>query len=119
MNVLLIIFIGFVAGILSGAVGIGGGIVLVPALIYFLGYHQQLAQGTTLMMLAMPVVGLAVYKYYQFGNVNFKVALILAVGFIFGGYIGAYFANMIPAETLKKIFGVIMIFVAIKMILGK
>ncbi len=119
MNVLLIICIGFIAGILSGAIGIGGGIVLVPALIYFLGYHQQLAQGTTLMMLALPVVGLAVYKYYQLGNVNYKVSLILAIGFVFGGYIGASFANQIPEETLKKAFGVIMILVALKMIFGK
>ncbi len=119
MNVILIICIGFVAGILSGAIGIGGGIVLVPALVYFLGYQQQLAQGTTLMMLAMPVVGLAVYKYYQNGNVNFKVAIILAMGFVFGGYIGATFANLIPADTMRKIFGVIMILVAIKMILAK
>lgn len=119
MNILLIIVIGFVAGILSGAVGIGGGIILVPALIYFLGYHQQLAQGTTLMMLAMPVVGLAVYKYYQQGNVNFKVALLLASGFILGGYIGAQIANKIPEQSLKKIFGFIMIVVALKMILDK
>ncbi len=119
MNILLIICIGFIAGILSGAIGIGGGIVLVPALVYCLGYHQQLAQGTTLMMLAMPVVGLAVYKYYQLGNVNFKVSFILAIGFILGGYIGASIANLIPDVTLKKVFGVIMILVAIKMIFGK
>lgn len=119
MSILLIVLIGFVAGVLSGAIGIGGGVVLVPALIYFLGYHQQLAQGTTLMMLAMPVVGLAVYKYYQFGNVNFKVAFILALGFIFGGYIGATIANILPAQTLKKIFAVIMIFLAVKMFLDK
>jgi uncharacterized membrane protein YfcA len=119
MHVIGIIVIGFVAGILSGAIGIGGGIVLVPALVYFLGYHQQLAQGTTLMMLAMPVVGLAVYKYYQSGNVNFKVAFILATGFVVGGYLGASIANHIPSETLKKIFGFIMLLIAIKMILNK
>jgi len=119
MSNLIIIGIGFLAGILSGAVGIGGGIILVPALVYFLDYSQQMAQGTTLMLLAMPVVGLAVYKYYQMGNVSLKVAMFLAIGFVFGGYIGALIANQIPSETLKKIFGVIMLIVAIKMIMDK
>lgn len=119
MQAIIIIIIGFVAGILSGAIGIGGGIILVPALVYFLGYTQQMAQGTTLMLLAMPVVGLAVYQYYKSGNVQFGTALWLALGFVIGGYFGGYIANQLPAETLKKVFGFIILFIAIKMILGK
>lgn len=119
MQTFIIIIIGFVAGILSGAIGIGGGIILVPALVYFLGYSQQMAQGTTLMLLAMPVVGLAVYQYYKNGNVQFSTALWLAIGFVLGGYIGGHIANQLPTETLKKIFGFIILIIAIKMILGK
>ncbi len=119
MEILSIIIIGLFGGILSGAVGVGGGLVLVPCMVYFLGFNQHLAQGTTLALLAMPVVALSVYKYYQNGNVDFTTAFLLGIGFVFGGYIGAVIANSIDAAIVKKIFSIVMILVGIKMFLGK
>ena len=119
--ILIIITIGLFAGILSGLVGVGGGIVLVPALVYFMNYTQHQAQGTSLGVLTFPVVIVAFLKYYydtkKMGEpIDFKVILFLAVGFIVGGFLGSTIALKIDKELLKKIFAVILFYTAFKML---
>lgn len=109
-----IIAIGFVAGILSGMVGIGGGIVIVPALVLLLGISQHTAQGTTLAMLSFPVSLVAAYQYSKQGSVDWKIAMLLCLGFMLGGYLGSKFALSISSIVIKRIFAIIMIVIAIK-----
>jgi len=116
----IVLLIGLFAGILSGLVGIGGGIVLVPALSFFLHYNQHQAQGTSLGVLMFPVVLLAFMHYYKEGKANgesidFTVIGLLAIGFIIGGYFGGKLALKIDKETLKKIFAVVLFYTGIKM----
>jgi uncharacterized protein len=116
-----ILLIGIAAGMLSGLVGIGGGIVLVPALIYFLKYNQQQAQGSSLGVLVLPVVILGFLQYYtackKAGTpIDFKVIGLLAMGFLIGGFFGGKIANRIDAELLKKLFSVILLYTAFKML---
>ncbi len=118
-DVTLIILIGFVAGILSGTLGVGGGIVLVPGLVFLLGFTQHQAQGTSLAMMVPPVVILAAYNYYKHGHVNVQTAVILIFAFIAGAYLGSLLAVNLPDKILRRIFGFFMLFVAVKMILGK
>ncbi len=118
--IIIIIIIGLCAGILSGLVGVGGGIILVPALVYFLHYTQHQAQGTSLGVLTFPVVIVAFLKYYndckEMGvPIDFKIIAILAIGFLIGGYLGSSIALKIDKETLKKIFAVILFYTAINM----
>jgi uncharacterized membrane protein YfcA len=115
-SVLIVILIGIAAGMLSGLVGIGGGLVIVPALVYFLGFSQHTAQGTSLMMILLPVGILAVINYYKQGYVDMKVVWLLALGFVAGGYFGSKIAINLPQETVKKIFAVLMIAIAAKML---
>jgi uncharacterized protein len=119
--ILIIVIIGLTAGTLSGLIGIGGGIILVPALVYFLNYNQYQAQGTSLGVLTFPVVILAFLKYYidlkKAGDpIDFKVILFLAMGFIIGGFLGSSLALKLDKELLKKIFAVILFYTAFKMI---
>lgn len=120
MNHLLILLcIGLIAGVLSGMVGIGGGIIIVPALVYFFGYSQHQAQGTTLFMFLLPIGILGVFNYYQAGHIEFKTALIIASTFFIGSYFGSKLSISIDQQLLKRIFGVIILLLSIKMILGK
>jgi uncharacterized membrane protein YfcA len=119
MDSLLSILIGLVSGISSGFFGIGGAIILIPALIYVFKFSQHLAQGTALAALLLPVGILAVIKYYRSGDVNIKVALFIAFGFIIGGFIGATFAQAVPSPILKKIFAAILLCISLFMFLGK
>jgi uncharacterized membrane protein YfcA len=89
--------------------------VIIPALVMFMGYSQQMAQGTALMMMVLPVGALAAFQYYQKGYVDIKAALIMAVFFFVGGYFGAKFATQIPQDTLKKIFALLLVVIAVKM----
>ena len=114
--VLIIIIIGIVAGFLSGLIGIGGGLVIVPALVFFAGMSQQSAQGTSLALILLPVGLFAVLAYYKQGHVDVKIVVLLAVGFIVGSIFGSKIALTLPQETIKKIFAILMILVAIKMI---
>ncbi len=114
-TILILLAIGLVAGLLSGIVGIGGGIIMVPAMVYLLGLDQHTAQGTSLAMMLLPVGILGVYNYYSQGNIEIKYALILASTFVVGGYFGSKYALSVDQLTLKKIFGAIMMVVAIKM----
>src|SRR5436190_17598726 len=114
--ILIVILIGVVAGMLSGLVGIGGGLVIVPALVYFLGMSQHSAQGTSLALILLPVGILAVFSYYKQGHVDVKIVGLLAVGFVAGSYFGSKIALSLSQDTVKKIFAVLMILVAVKMI---
>ncbi len=113
------IIIGLVAGIASGFFGIGGGLVMIPAMVYFFHLTQHQAQGTSLAVLTPPVAILAVIQYYKEGNVNLYMAAFIATSFIIGAYVGGTYVQYVSDPTLKKIFGVLLLFVSLKMILGK
>lgn len=120
-DILIIILIGISAGMLSGMVGIGGGIILVPALVYFLGYTQHQAQGTSLGVLTFPVVILGFLTYFkecrQMGvPIDFRIVGIIAIGFIAGAYFGSHIAIRIDRVMLKKFFGILLLFTALKML---
>ena len=115
-TVLILLAIGLFSGMLGGLVGIGGGIVLVPALIYFLGFSQLNAQGTSLALIMFPVGILAVINYYKQGHIDFNIVFILAIGFVIGSFLGSKFAMNIPQEIIKKCFAILMIYIAFKML---
>lgn len=115
-TILIIIVIGIAAGVLSGLVGVGGGIIIVPALVYLIGFSQKAAQGTSLGVLLLPVGILGVMQYYKQGHIDLKVVGYLSLGFVVGGFFGSKIALSISQETAKKIFAVVMIIIAVKMI---
>ena len=119
MHVLLYIIWGLIAGIASGFLGIGGGIILVPVLGLLFGLSQHQAQGTTLALMVLPIGLLAALKYYHAGNVNLKIAAFVALGFFFGGYIGATLVHHVPGTILRRVFGFVMFFVSLKLIFWK
>ncbi|MBS1537824.1 MAG: sulfite exporter TauE/SafE family protein [Bacteroidetes bacterium] len=114
-STVIIALIGIAAGLLSGMLGLGGAIIIIPALVMFLGYSQQMAQGTTLLMLAMPVGSLAAYQYYKAGHADIKTALILGVAFFISAFVSAKFVTNIPDNILKKVFSVVLVAIALKM----
>jgi hypothetical protein len=116
-TLIILVCIGLLAGFLSGMIGIGGGIIIVPALVYFLGVSQQSAQGTSIALMLPPIGVLAAMNYYKAGSLDIKYALVIAITFIIGGYLGskmslAYFSE----ATMKKVFGLILMVVSIKMV---
>ena len=115
MSVLYIV-LGLLAVILSGLIGIGGGVMIVPSLIFLFGFSQQEAQGTTLGLLVPPIGILATWTYYQQGYVNVKVAALICVGFVLGGLLGAKLAVTLPSKLLERIFGIALLAIGIKMI---
>jgi uncharacterized membrane protein YfcA len=118
-QILLYVMWGLIAGIASGFLGIGGGIILVPVLGLIFGLTQHQAQGTTLALMVPPIGLLAALKYYSQGNVNLKIAGFVCLGFFFGGYAGAMLVHHIPDVILRRIFGFIMLFVSLKLIFWK
>lgn len=110
-----LIAIGLIAGTLSGLIGIGGGVVIVPALVMFMGFSQQAAQGTSLGLMLLPIGILAVMNYYNKGYIDVKVVGVMVIAFVIGGYIGSKWALALPQETLKKIFAVILFYTGIRM----
>ena len=113
-TILALLALGMVAGILSSMVGIGGGIVIVPALVFLFAISQKMAQGTSLVMLLPPIGLLAVINYYKAGYVDFKVAGILIIAFVVGSYFGSKIALNLPENTLKRIFGIFLMILAVK-----
>ena len=111
----LLIVVGLAAGILSGLVGVGGGIIIVPALVFFLGFTQLQAQGTSLGLLLLPVGIFAVINYYKAGHIDLKVVGIMSLAFVAGGYIGSKLALRIDQEIIKKIFAILLFYTAFKM----
>lgn len=116
---LILIIIGIITGIMAGMLGIGGAIIMVPALVYILGFSQQTAQGTSLAVMLPPIGIIAAYNYYKAGHVNIKFALILAACFLAGSYFGSKISLSLPEPVLKKIFGFLLLAVAAKMLLSK
>ncbi|MFZ1081130.1 MAG: TSUP family transporter [Candidatus Kryptoniota bacterium] len=115
----LYVILGLAAGILSGIVGIGGGVLIVPALVFLFGFSQKQAEGTTLALLVPPIGILAAFEYYKQGFVDIKVASLIAAGFIVGSLFGARFAVGIPNAILEKVFGVVIVLIGLRMIFGK
>jgi uncharacterized membrane protein YfcA len=113
------IAVGLAGGTLAGLLGIGGAIIVIPLLVYVFGFDQKLAQGTTLAMLIPPVGLLAAWQYYQQNAIDLKAAGILCIGMFIGGYFGGYIATHLPSDVLRKVFGVALILIALKMIAGK
>src|ERR1700761_9416207 len=102
-TIVLLIIVGLLAGMLSGLVGLGGGVIIVPALVYLLGFSQHQAQGTSLGILLLPAGIFAVMNYYKKGYIDVKVVLLLFVGFLVGGYLGSKISLNLPEAMLKKI----------------
>lgn len=119
MQALSLVLIGLAAGTMSGLIGIGGATILIPALIVIFHSTQHLAQGTSIAAMLLPVGILAAMKYWQAGNVDIRFALLLALGFLIGGYIGASIAQITPADTLRKIFAIYLVLIALQMFFGK
>ena len=115
-TIIVLVVIGLIAGFLSGLIGIGGGVIIVPALVLFLGFSQKEAQGTSLGILLLPVGILAVIQYYKQGYLNVNYVLIVATAFVAGGFLGSKLALGLSDEKMKKIFAIIMMLIAIKML---
>lgn len=118
-TILILMVIGIAAGILSGFAGVGGGVIIIPALIFFLGMTQFEAQGTSLALMIPPIGILAAMNYYKEGYINWRYALILAVFFFVGGYIGSKMALTLDQGAVKKGFAVFIILVGVKMLFSK
>ncbi len=116
---ILYLILGLVTGVCGGLLGIGGATIVVPALVFLFGFSQHQAQGTILAAMVPPIGLLAAIRYYQAGHVNVQVALLIAAGFLVGGYFGARFVEYIPEFVLKKVFGVFLLLIAARMIFFK
>jgi uncharacterized membrane protein YfcA len=119
MSTILYLLLGLAAGALSGLIGIGGGILIVPALVYGFHMNQHKAQGTSLGALLAPIGLLAFIEYYKAGHVNLTAAVLIAVGFLAGGYFGGAYAQSIPEVALRRIFASILLLVSLRMFLQK
>jgi uncharacterized membrane protein YfcA len=115
-TILILVTIGLFAGTLSGFIGVGGGVIIVPALVYFLGLTQHQATGTSLFILTLPVVILGTTNYAKTGNLNWRYGLVIASTFVIGGYIGSKLSLKISPAIVKIIFGFLMAYVAFTMI---
>ena len=115
----LFIAVGLAAGVLSGLVGVGGGIIVVPALVFLFGFTQHQAQGTTLAMMVPPIGILAAWAYYNQGFVDIKAAGLLCAGFVLGGYLGGKAAVTLSTPALTKAFGAVLLVVSLKMLFSK
>lgn len=113
--IIITMIIGLAAGMLGGMVGVGGGIIIVPALVFFLGFSQQAAQGTSLGLLLLPVGIFAVINYSKQGFIEWKVIAVMCITFIIGGWLGSRLALSIPEKTVKRIFAIILFYSALKM----
>jgi uncharacterized membrane protein YfcA len=118
-EIVILALIGLSAGIVSGMLGVGGAIIIVPALVFFFGMTQHQAQGTSLAVLLFPVGFLAFWNYYKQGYVNFKIALVVILAFFIGGYLGSVIAVQVPEKLLKTGFGILIILLGFRMVFGK
>ena len=116
-TLVILILIGLAAGLLGGVVGVGGGIIIIPLLMLFLGLDQQQAQGTSLAVMLPPIGILAAWNYHKEGFVEWNYALLIAAAFVIGGYFGSRWAVTVDARLLKKIFGLVMLLGGLKLLL--
>jgi uncharacterized membrane protein YfcA len=119
MNYIFYVALGLVAGVLSGIFGIGGGVILIPALVFLFGLTQHQAQGTTLAIMVPPIGLLAALRYYYSGNVKLSIAGFICAGFLVGGLLGAQLIQNVPDALLKKMFGIFLLTISVRMILTK
>lgn len=115
-QLLLLLLVGLLAGALSGFVGVGGGIIIVPAMVYLLGMTQMQGQGISLAVLMLPVGVLGVMNYYKAGHIQFNYAFIIAAGFVVGSYFGSKYALKLPEHKVKFIFGLLLLYIAGQML---
>lgn len=113
------IALGIIAGVLSGLMGLGGGIIILPALVVLFGFSQHMAQGTTIALMVPPIGILAAWAYHTHGYVDLKAAAVICVGFVFGSYFGAKLAVSLPTFYLEKLFGIALLLISLKMLLSK
>lgn len=118
-QLIILIVVGLLSGLLAGVFGVGGAIIVIPALVFMLGLSQHEAQGTSLAFMLPPVGILATWNYWKAGQVNWKIALVLSLTFVVGAYLGSLFSINIPDKTLRRLFGVLMLVIAVKMIFSK
>jgi uncharacterized membrane protein YfcA len=118
-QLIILLLTGLLAGFVSGAMGVGGGIIIVPSLVFLMGLSQHEAQGTSLGVLVLPVVALGAWNYYRNGYLNVRFAIVLIIAFIIGGFIGSEVAVNLPDRLLRKIFGGVVFILSLKMIFGK
>ncbi len=119
METALSLGIGIAIGMVSGMIGLGGAIFLIPILVYGYGMDQHRAQGTSIATLLLPIGALAFWKYYAAGNVDLRIAALVAIGFFVGGYFGGSWAQAVPTLLLRRIFAAFLVAIAIKMLLQK
>lgn len=119
METALLLGVGIAIGIISGLIGLGGAIFLIPILVYGFGMDQHRAQGTSVATLLLPIGALAFWKYYNAGNVDLKIAALMAVGFFVGGYFGGSWAQTIPTLLLRRIFATCLVAIAVRMFMQK
>lgn len=119
IEIIILLAIGLFSGTLSGVLGIGGGLVIVPALVYFLRMSQHAAQGTTLALMLPPITLLSTYAYYKAGHLDLKVIIFVCLGFFIGGYFGGKIAVALPSFVLKKAFAILLMGIAINMFFAK
>jgi uncharacterized membrane protein YfcA len=115
----LYVLLGLAAGVLSGLIGIGGGVIIVPALVFLFGLPQHQAQGTTLALMVPPIGLLAAWSYYKGGYVDLHIAAMVCLGFFFGGLIGARWETALSDLMLERIFGVALLLISLKMVFAK
>jgi uncharacterized membrane protein YfcA len=118
-TIIILVIIGLMAGVFGGMFGVGGAIIMVPALVYFLGVDQHTAQGTSVAIMLPPIGLFAAYNYYKAGQVNIWYAVIIAIAFLVGGYFGSKIALALPENLMKKIFGILLLLVALRIIFSK
>ena len=118
MQMLIVVLIGLVAGTFGGFLGLGGGVIMVPALVFLFGMTQHQAQGTVLATMVPPIGLLAALKYYYAGNVNLRMSLFLCLGFLVGGLLGACAAHLLSGPMLKRVFGIVLLGIALRLILA-
>jgi uncharacterized protein len=118
-TIMILVVIGLTAGVLGGMFGVGGAIIMIPALVFFLGVDQHTAQGTSVALMLPPIGLFAAYNYYKAGQVNIWYAVIIALAFMAGGYFGSKIALELPENLMKRLFGVLLILIALRMIFSK
>ncbi|MBF0123419.1 MAG: sulfite exporter TauE/SafE family protein [Candidatus Omnitrophica bacterium] len=119
MQFILFVLLGLLGGFIGGLFGVGGGIIVVPILVLIFGFTQHMAQGTMILTFILPSFILAAWTYYKAGHINIPVALMVAAGMILGTFLGAKYAHALPTPILKRMFGVLMLVLSLKLIFGK